>query len=307
MNVTYYTQGRELTGFDITLTKGTTIIDELKLPSVVDGKPISHIATTIRKAFFKLKEKGISEIKNVVIEEGITSVCREAFARIWIRINRVCWPASCTVIPDYCFYNSHIESITGTGSVTIIGTGAFSATHVKIFEWPSLCKEIPDDCFAVSSLERITGIDMAMVKNIGLEAFLGTKLQTFMWSPKCKSIPKGCFMGCRKLEQIDGLEGVTDIGKKAFLGTAIKVFRWPENVSATGIVSFLDCCDNLEEIRFEGTGIKDIDLKYFLSLKSIKKIDLSQLGAVNLRGTDIPECAEIKKKLLLPYYVTEIN
>ena len=138
-------------------------------------------------------------------------------------------------------------------------------------------------------------------------AFCGTKLQRFSWPSKCKTVPESCFYGCCNLEQVEGLEGVTDIGKRAFQRSGIKTFLCPASVSSAETSAFLAGCENLEEIRFEGTGIRDVDLEYFFSLKSIKKIDLSGCSAVNLLGTDIPEYAEFKKKLLLPYYVTELN
>ena len=349
MKIKYYTRGEELTGFDIALNKGTSIIDELKIPSVVDGKTISHISTTFREAFFKLKGKGISEIKNVLIEEGITSVGIKAFASIGIKIDKVCWPASCAVIPDYCFYNSDIESITGTDFVTTVGKGAFGRTHVTTFEWPPLCKEIPEGCFDGSSLIEITGIDQ--VNNIGKLAFSETRLQTFSWPPKCKTIPlfcfcstplknitgidrvekieglafcgtklqrfswpqkchnipNDCFRECDCLEQIDGLEVIINIGDGAFQRSGIKTFLCPASVSVAEASAFLEGCENLEGIRFEGTGIKDVDLEYFFFLKNIKKIDFSGLAAVNLINCSSPKGREVRDKVVLPYYVTEIN
>ena len=393
MKIKYYTHGEELTGFDIALKKGTTIIDTLKIPSVVEGKPIAHIATTIGEAFSKLKGKGISEIKNVLIEEGISSISDHAFANICIKIDKVCWPASCTVIPSYCFYDSHIESITGTDFVTTVGKGAFGRTHVTIFEWPPLCKEIPEGCFDGSSLIEITGIDQVNnigqlafsetrlqtflwppkcktiplycfystplknitgidrvekiernafcgtklqrfswpskcktipescffssllkkivgigdVEAIGKDAFFGTKLQRFSWPPKCKTVPESCFHGCCNLKQVEGLEGVTDIGIAAFNETALKTFCWPAGVSATETCLFLSNCEHLEEIIFGGAEIKDVDLECLSYLKDVKKIDFSPLAVVNLLNSTSEKGSRVREKVVLPYYVTEIN
>ena len=263
MNIKYYVKDGMLTGFDITLKEGTNVIDELMIPSSVDGHRITRISSNINRSFGRLCSKKIIEIKNVLVEEGITSVGKEAFARIHIRINRVCWPASCEAIPDFCFYNSCIECVKGIENVRQIGIWAFSRTNIKSFDWPKACK----------------------------------------------IVPLNCFYECSSLEQINGLEAITDIQFKSLSlsGTAIKTFYWPENVRAAGIVSFLDDCNDLEEIIFWGTEIKTVDLRYFFYLKNIKKIDLSGCAAVNLLGTGIPEYAEFKRKLLLPYYVTEIN
>ena len=306
MEIKYYTHGEELTGFDIALKKGTTIIDELKIPSVVDGTPISHISTTLREAFFKLKGKGISEIKNVLIEEGISSISIRAFANIDIKIDNVCWPASCTVIPDYCFFNSHIESITGIDFVTIIGEYAFALSYVQTFSWPQTCKAIPGYCFYASYIESLIGVEEVEV--IGESAFGCSNLLKFAWPPKCQNIPNDCFRECDCLEQIEGIEEVTDIGYGAFRSSAIKKFLWPAGVSAAETSEFLGGCEHLEEIFFEGTGIKTVDLEKFFSSKNIKKIDLSGCSAVNLINCSSPEGRELRDKVVLPpYYVTEIN
>ena len=305
MKIKYYTHGEELTGFDIALKKGTTIIDTLKIPSVVEGKPISHIATTIGEAFSKLKGKGISEIKNVLIEEGISSISNHAFSNIDIKIDNVCWSASCTVIPAYCFFASHIESITGIDFVATIGKGAFALSDVQTFSWPLLCKSIPAECFEGSPLIEITGTDK--VTNIEREAFCGTKLQRFSWPQKCQNIPNDCFRECDCLEQIDGLEVIINIGDGAFQRTKIKTFCCPASISATEICLFLSDCEYLEEIKFTGT-IKDIDLECFSWAKNIKRIDLTQLGAVNLINCSTLKGREVRDKVIPPpYYVTEIN
>ena len=132
------------------------------------------------------------------------------------------------------------------------------------------------------------------------------EIDTVAWPKTCLTIPQSCFDNS-SIRNVEGIEQVNKIESCAFYSTQLKRFSWPEGVSATETSAFLAGCENLEEIRFEGTGIRDVDLEYFFSLKSIKKIDLSGCSAVNLLGTDTPEYAEFKRKLLLPYYVTEVS
>ena len=184
---------------------------------------------------------------------------------------------------------------------------AFSNIDIEIdtVVWPKTCKVIPQYCFAVSTIKAIVGVEN--VEKIGGSAFRWTLFKSFNWPAKCKVIPEECFYGCTELTTIEGIEQVYRIEACAFDDTQLKRFSWPEGVSATEIFPFLDGCDNLEEIKFEGTGIKDVDLEYFFSLKNIKKIDLSGFAAVNLLNCSSPKGHEVRDKVVLPYYVTEIN
>ena len=216
------------------------------------------------------------------------------------------WPPKCKTIPTRCFFNcSELETITGIEQVTNICGAAFAYTPIKEFSWPTQCREIPYSCFGHASLESISNIKN--VTKIEDRAFEESSITKFSWPPMCKVVPFNCFFECMDLEQVDGLERVEKIDLGAFQGTAIKKFLWPASVSATKNEEFLIGCEHLEEIRFEGTGIKDVDLECFSCLKDVKKIDLSRCGAVNLFNATVPKNAEIKGKLVLPYYVTEVS
>ena len=184
---------------------------------------------------------------------------------------------------------------------------AFAGIGIEISTvcWPKTCKEIPSYCFSYSKIKNIVGVEE--VEELGKGAFQDTWLNTFNWPSKCCCIPTSCFENCVRLERIDGMEQVEDIGDSAFELTKLKYFSWPASVSATKTCLFLSGCEHLEEIIFEGTVIKEIDLECFSCLKDVKKIDLSRCGAVNLLNTTDPKYAEVKGKLILPYYVTEVS
>ena len=184
---------------------------------------------------------------------------------------------------------------------------AFSLIDIKIttVHWPRTCLTIPFRCFSGSNIETIVGIEN--VKEIEPYAFKDTLLKKISWPSRCKTVPDSCFYRCHNLEQIDGLEVIINIGEDAFQRSGIKTFLCPASVSVAEASAFLEGCDNLEEIRFEGTGIKDVDLEYFFSLKNIKKIDLSGCSAVNLINCSSEEGCKVRDKVVLPYYATEIN
>ena len=289
-------------------------MDKLTIPSIVEETDtngrrsvtlVESIKDTFRVTFQRLYERGVRIIHKLIIEDGIERIANGAFAGIDIEINTVYWPKTCNVIPQYCFSNSKIKSIVGIEGVAEIETAAFQGTSLKYFDWPARCKEIPDCCFQMSELEMIEGLDQ--VVNIGDLAFRATKLKCFNWPERCKVVPSHCFYECNALEQIVGLEEVTDIRIAAFNETALKTFCWPAGVSATETCLFLSNCEHLEEIIFGGVGIKDVDLECLSYLKDVKKIDLSKCGAVNLINCSSPKGRKLRDKVVLPYYVTEIN
>ena len=57
MNVTCYTKGRELTGFDVSLEYGTSVIDELVIPPSVEGIKITHISERMKPFFDNWQRK----------------------------------------------------------------------------------------------------------------------------------------------------------------------------------------------------------------------------------------------------------
>ena len=291
--------------YDFKTSEEEEEIEELTIPSIVKDIKVESIAD-LRTAFWKLYQHGVKKIGHLIIENGVEKIEEYAFTRIKIGIGTFHWPKTCPTISEGCFLESNITNVIGIEDVKEIKKCAFEKSKIRTFSWPGNCKVIPIECFCgCTKLEIIENIEQ--VTQIGSCAFSFTRLKKFSWPSKCKVVPWKCFFDCKFFSQISGLEEVADIYYGAFTGTALTTFGWPENVSATGIVSFLDDCDNLEEIRFEGTGIKDIDLECLGGLKNVKKIDLSRCGAVNLLNATDPQYAEDKGKLILPYYVTEIN
>ena len=251
MDIKYSIEDEEgsLIEFNVAMKKGTSIIDELRILLVADGQKI-HISDQIKIMFDKLKDQGIENIKSLLIEDGITTIAPSSFAKIDIKIDQVCWPASCTVIPDHCFYDSNIESITGTDFVTTIGEGAFQCSRLKTFKWPPLCREIPPSCFSLSSLEDITGIDNTT--EIGDFAFEYSRIKMFHWPIACNKIPINCFYKT-PLEKITGMKKVDAIGRSAFGRTKIKSINWPQKCKTIPEDCF--CSSSLKKI----TGIDEVE------------------------------------------------
>ena len=243
-------EGWELDSFSVT-GDVPEVIEEFKIPSVVDGKHILGIST-MRASFVNLLGRGVKQIKRVIVEDGVEYVANWAFSQIPIKIDEFYWPATCNTIPHGCFYCSPVKAITGgIKDVTEIGATAFDATELETFVWPSKCKVIPEDCFCnCVHLMKISGIDN--VTKIGHCAFAVTKLSSFDWPAKCKHIPEGCFF-LTPIKEINNIEHVTQIGLGAFKETSIIKFTWPSKCK----IIPTDCFFNapLEEIH----GIENVE------------------------------------------------
>lgn len=257
-------------------------IEEVRIPSMARGdQKVKSIPGEFGKTFWKwLYKKGVKKVKRLVIEDGIEKIGEGAFSEIQIRIETVYWPKTCKVIPGYCFYASCIESLIGVEEVEVIGESAFEGSNLLKFAWPPKCKEIPHWCFRGSNLTQITNIEK--VTHVGWAAFATTiELRNINWPESCEEIPACCF-------QLSGLQELT----------------WVRN----GPIKIYACAFNrtAAEIKIVG-GIVDFDIEILINNSDIKKIDLTNCSAVNLLNATNSSTNELKGKLLLPYYATEIN
>ena len=220
------------------------VIEEFKIPAVVDGKQILGISETMHIAFEYLRDKGVKEIKKLIVEDGIEYVDPWAFSQISIKIDEFYWPSTCNTIPHGCFDSSAICEIKGIDNVTTIGPSAFAYSEIGKMVWPAKCYTIPEGCFFDSNLKEITGIES--LKAIKESAFSLTDIGTFVWPQKCKGIPKKCFEFCTQLMKISGIDKVTKIDDYAFSDTKLSSFDWPAR------------CKHIPDGCFYGTPIEEI-------------------------------------------------
>ena len=161
-----------------------------------------------------------SDVKKVVIEDGVTSIGSYAFA-------------SC----------SSLTSITIPESVTSIGYDAFSdcisLTSITI---PDGVTSIGNAAFYnCTSLTSITIPDS--VTSIGNNAFYGCNSLTSITIPKSvTSIGGGTFFDCSSLKSITISNGVTSIGTYAFEScSSLTSITIPDSVTSIGYAAFRGC------------------------------------------------------------------
>ena len=167
-----------------------------------------------------------SNVKKVVIEDGVTSIGESAFFYC-SSLTSITIPDSVTSIGDYAFFNcSSLTSITIPDSVTSIGESAF---------------------YGCSSLTSITIPDG--VTSIGNTAFSYCSSLTSITIPdSVTSIGDYAFRNCSSLTSITIPNSVTSIGNNTFrLCKSLTIITIPDSVTSIGESAF-DNCKNLKTI-----------------------------------------------------------
>ncbi len=162
----------------------------------------------------------VSAIQSVVIENGVTSIGKNAFANCG-SLTRVTIPTSVAAIGGYAFQGcGGLTSVTIPGSVTSLGSYAFQ------------------DC---SGLTRVT--ISGSFTTIGERTFSGcTGLTSITIPSSVTTIGERAFSDCRSLTSVTIPDRVTSIGGSAFWNcTSLTSVTIPSSVTSLGSSAFSDC------------------------------------------------------------------
>ncbi len=211
-----------------------------------------------------------SEIRQVVIEDGVTSIGACAFWNCQVLGANI--PSSVTAIGNNAFYGSSIISVTIPSSVKTIGNSAFY--NCQNLSTVTVCdgvETIGQNAFrACTSLGAIAL--PASIGEVGSGAFFQcTKMKGAVFAPGDKQVNLGddIFAGCNWLMNIDRIgagmfrncgmlagveipQGAESIGEGAFASCAgLTTLIIPDSVMTIGSSAFSAC--PLKDIYFTGT------------------------------------------------------
>ena len=269
-------------------------------------------------------------IKEVVIEDGVTSVGKKAFYGSWAenvekislpnsivnigsgafigckKIQNITIPDSVTSIESRAFSGcSSLESITIPDSVKKLGYEAFSyCSNLKEIVFPNNIPNIPQDAFSnCSSLESIIIPDSVIYIDDG--AFKGCGNLTSIKIPdSVKSIGKKAFQGCVSLKSVIFLDSVIEIGEEAFDET-----KWLEDNTdknplfvINGILVDGRKCSGDVEIPDSVTSIVE---KAFFQCRNLKSITIPD-SVTSIGENAFSGCSSLES-IIIPDSVTRIG
>ena len=246
-----------------------------------------------------------SDVKKIVIEDGVTSVGDYAF-RSCNNLTSITIPDSVTSIGNSAFERCiGLSSVTIPDSVTSIGNNAFYAcstlTSITI---PDGVTSIGYSTFSYcSSLTSITIPDS--VTSIGSYAFKNCSSLTSITIPdSVTSIGNNAFYACSSLTSITIPDSVTSIKNDAFKNcSSLTSITIPDSVTSIGDYAFQNC-SSLTSITIPD-GVTYIGYDMFAGCKSLTSITIpdsvTSIGESAFRG-----CTSLTS-ITIPDSVTSIG
>ena len=216
-----------------------------------------------------------SDVKKVVIEDGVTSIRNSAFYDC-NSLTSITIPNSVTSIGAYAFSNCYyLTNITIPNSVTSIENYAFrSCSSLTSITIPDSVTSIGK--LAFYSCDSLTSITISnSVTSIEERAFAYCSRLTSITIPdSVTSIGEAAFAGCSSLTSITIPDSITSIGRSAFRDcSSLTSITIPDSVTSIGYAAFYDC-SSLTSITIPDS-VTSIGNYAFDNCKNLKTISLS--------------------------------
>ncbi len=189
----------------------------VRIPAELDGKIVEGIA---REAF-----RDCSNLKEVIIEEGITEIAENAF-----------------------FNCVNLENIEIPSSVKKIGTNAVKNTAWQKNKASSEYIIVNDILIEANTVKEVYIIPDG-VKRIASGVFYSNnRVQKITLPSGIEYIESYAFAGCGELSEINIPDSVKVIEYGAFSGCSTLSVEVPETVETVGVDAFL----NVEQVKYNG-------------------------------------------------------
>ncbi|MBR2300239.1 MAG: leucine-rich repeat domain-containing protein [Alphaproteobacteria bacterium] len=210
------------------------------------------------------EEGHLSQITNIVVEEGITSVGNKSFAGA-VNLQNVSLPDGLEAIGQHAFYLTGLTSVSlpasleTIGNITGSGGGSFQYTNLTSIELPDGLKTISSSVFRNTLIESVVIPDS--VEIIGTRAFLNNE--------NLKSVIIG--------------DGVVSIGREAFANTPAYIYC--QNTAERSCADLIgennsDALGRLKIYSIDDKGRIKVGSKTYTSLNDLPKYVLRRIYTV---------------------------
>lgn len=213
------------------------------------------------------------DIKSVVVNDGITSIGKNAFCELYA-LESVVIPNSVTSIEDYAFAYTDIVSLDLPEGLISIGEDAFWACEELVdMELPEGIQSIGRQAFG--GCENWENGDIPSgVKELGAAVFQGCmKLESAVIPDGITAVPSHMFSRCQSLRIVVLPDSVTSIDDMAFEGCySLQKIDIPDGVTQISRSAFGDC-KRLTEVTIP-KGVTSLPSRIFSGCVALKKVNL---------------------------------
>lgn len=276
----------------VKITKFVGSETEVIVPSVIEGKRVVYIASSVFKNNLGLTSitikdgmreigseafRGCSYLETVVLPDSLEVIGSNAF-RDCQSISAISIPTGVYSIGDSAFrgdeYLSEVSFAGGTSEFEIGSNAFYECKSITLLELPTNVVQIGSGAFwACESLQsvNITGNNVV----INSEAFEGCKSLQSLSINSAKSLGSEAFRSCISLTNLVLPDGLTSIGSNAFRDcSSLSTVVLPSSIQSVGDSAFRNN-QMLSSVSFgSGTTDASIGSNAFYECKSINNIDL---------------------------------
>lgn len=212
-----------------------------------------------------------SRLKNITINEGITSICESAFRETAIK--KLVLPSTVITINDNAFADCRqLEKVVLDKSLDFIGCQTFMNTvSLSEISIPNKVEYIGSECFSHSGIKNVKLPKNDNFTFIYNKTFFGcTNLEEVVLPDSVRQIGGGAFARCKSLQHIN-LDKIKLLCGKAFEGTALEKITLTARMIGSWVFAQ---CKNLKEADLSGITDRQINSHLFFECTSLVKVSL---------------------------------
>ncbi len=214
------------------------------------------------------------DIKEVVIESGVTSIGKEVFYEC-SAMEKITIPDSVTSIGEQALKGCGLTSVVIPKTVTEFGDYIFlDCLELESAVLAEGMAAVPKGMFCNCPALKSISIP-STCRSIEHDAFEECKSLTSVTIPDgCTSIGWTAFSMCDSLSEVVIPNTVTKIDSYAFsYSNALETITIPGSITTIGQGAF-QSCENLREVKFSGTGITAIGMYVFADCVNLETVVL---------------------------------
>lgn len=262
---------------------------------------------------------GCDGLRNIIFEEGVTSIPEGLFANC-PGLEKIVIPNTVTEIGDSAFYKClNLKRVTTGSGLLYVGKSAFNGCKELInIEFSDSITKIDESAFA--ECEKLSSIILPKsLTNLGSSAFYKCLSLTQIEIPKGVTEGGrhdfyndwGAFRGCRALKEVCFEEGIPEIANYLFAQCdGLETITIPSSVKKVEDSAFKNCI-NLRNVFWEENNISiqskasEIEKNVFSGCKALLNIQLPD-SITKIDGSAFAECEKLSG-IVLPKSLTNLG